>query len=74
MGGQGGLREKRRNKIQYERLPVLQLGAHLKRGRRRGRGGGERERQQQHQMDEHETQLGPELATRHCLGWSVAVL
>lgn len=57
----------RRNQIHDQRIPLLQPGSgHQRRGRRRYRA---REREgDEHCLDEHEPQLGPELAIQRRFG------
>lgn len=63
----------RRNQVHDTRLPLLQPGSDLQRRGCRGYREGERERIKDG-LDEHEPQLGSELAVKRCLGWPVTFL
>lgn len=67
------MQEEGRHKVHNQRIPLLQPGSDHQ---RRGRGG---HREGEHQgfedwMDEHEPELGPELAIKRRVGWSVTLL
>jgi len=72
-GMQGGLQERRRDEVHDERIPLLQLDLDHQRGRCRGYREGELERVEE-RVDEHEPQLGAELAVKRGSGWSVTLL
>lgn len=72
-GMQGALQERGRDEVHDQRVPLLQLGFDHQRRGCRGYHEGQRERVQ-NGVDEHEPQLGAELAIKRSSGWSVTLL
>ena len=64
---QGAMPQARWDEVHDQRLPLLQLGTDHQRGGCRGYHEGEREGFKD-RVDEHEPQLGPELAVKRCPG------
>lgn len=70
---QGAMQEAGRDKVHDQRLPLLQPGSDHQRRWCRGYREDERERVED-RLDEHEPQLGSELAIKRSSGWSVTVV
>lgn len=70
---QGAMQEAGRHKVHSQRPPLLQLGSDLQRGGCRGYREGEHQRGEDG-VDQHEPQLGAELAIQLRFGRSGALL
>lgn len=65
--------EEGRDKVHNQWLPLLQLGVDLQCRGCRGYREGERERLED-RLDEHEPELGSELAVKCGFGWSITIV